>query len=980
MRVSLTTKKYYKMRSTLRLVLFVLLMFFGHGANAQWLKMIESSDNLYKDAKREIDLKHYQKAINLCNKAKDISPDNLDIHLLLGRAFALDGKLDSARIELNYVIEKNPKYRDAYVYLVNLEAVACNYLQALEYADMGLKYFPNDRDLLLKKLDIYLKEGDWMEANKLADYLYERFSTDAYIRSVYLDFKLSLARQYSHRGYIEIAKRAYESVLEQDPMNKEALQAIYGLDVRSGNYESSLAYTNRALQATPNSYEFLMKKIAILDAMSRYVEAIEVVEKLGKLYPNNSDVRKLNIYIRMEAGRFFMNTDPYLQFEAVLDKDPNNMDALNYVINLAYSRGLLVDALTWINIGLKHNPSDRELLKKKMGVLESMKNYGPASVIAERLYKEDPTQAAKDNFIEMKLLSAKMYMNDLEFDTAAKALRVVLFYDHGNMTAINYLVSCYMQEKRYDDALRAIDDALDARPDDEQLLFKKASILEASQHYNEAAAISGRLLDQHPENRQYLVSLVEQSLAAGRQSMQYDDYYNTIKVLKNVLDKQPDNIDALNYMINIQTALKQYNAALLYVDQALTYYPESTDFLFKKSIVYAEAKKFQPAYAISGALYTNYPYNVRFKNAYIDQLVGSGKQFLDKNNTDSALIEFNKALEVSPTDTLPLFYTINLLNQTKKYDSALVLIDRGRSYYPTNPYFLAKRAVILESQKKWLEAWHSEDTLLKMNPFDPKVIDYDQYLYSHTLKNEIGFFYLHALLEDSSGKRQASGIATAQYTRKWDGGSITGRINYAGRFNGTGYQFEAEANINHGKKWYSYLVAAYSPNYTIFPDWRLGYSLFHSFNHGYTGEIGIRYLLVENYNNASYVSPVFSLSKEVNDFYLSLRGSPIFANYTTISAKRYFSLTFTSRYYLRENRTEFFLVSAGYGTSPDDISRDFSLLRLNAYNTVSVGAGYQRQVFYRTTLLINATWYNLQAATNYFQNEYDIYVGILRNF
>ena len=394
------------MKSTPRLVILAILVLLSLGTNAQWLKMIESSDNLYKDAKREIDLKHYQKAINLCNKAKDISPHNLDIHLLLGRAFSLAGKIDSARYELNFVIEKNPKYRDAYIYLINLEAIACNYLQALEYADQGLKYFPNDRDILLKKLDIYRKEGDWMEANKMADYLYEHFSTDAYIRSVFLDFKLDLARQYSHRGYIEIAKRAYESVLEQDPMNKEALQAIYALDVRSGNYESSLEYVNRALTATPNSYEFLMKKVAILDAMSRYLEAIEVVEKLSKLYKGNPEVHKLNIYIRMEAGRFFLNSDPYTQFQAVLEKDPGNTEALNYCINIAFSRGLLSEALRWVNYGLKNSPNDRELLKKKLGILEQEKNYGQAAIIAERLYKENRSQLVKDEFIELKLQSA----------------------------------------------------------------------------------------------------------------------------------------------------------------------------------------------------------------------------------------------------------------------------------------------------------------------------------------------------------------------------------------------------------------------------------------------------------------------------------------------------------------------------------------------------------------------------------------------
>ncbi len=968
------------MRSTTRLVILAILIFLSLGANAQWLKMIESSDNLYKDAKREIDLKHYQKAINLCNKAKDISPHNLDIHLLLGRAFSLAGKIDSARQELNYVIEKNPKYRDGYIYLINLESQACNYLQALEYADLGLKYFPIDRDILLKKLDIYLKEGDWMEANKMADFMYERFSTDAYIRSVYLDFKLSLARQYSRRGYIEIAKRAYEAVLEQDPMNKEALQSVFALDVRSGNYESSLDYVNRALQATPNSYEFLKKKVSILDEMSRYVEAIEVVEKLAKLYKNDPEIRKLNIYIRMEAGRYFLNTDPYTQFQAVLDRDPGNTEALNYVINIAYSRGLLPEALRFVNLGLKSSPNDRELLKKKLGILESLRNYGQAATIAEKLYKDNRSEALKENFIELKLQSAKLFMNDMAYDSAAKALKVVLYYDHNNVTALNYLINSYLAEKRHDDALQVIEQALEHNPDDEQLLFKKAGILETSQRYEDAAAISGRLLQKHHDNRQYLVSLVEQSLAAGRQSMQYDDYYNTLKVLKEVLDNQPDNIDALNYMINIQMALKQYPAALQFVDQALKYYPESTDFLFKKSVVYAEAKNYQSAYAISGQLYANFPYNVRFKTAYVDQLVGSGRQYLESNNTDSALMEFRKALAEAPADTIPLYYTINLLNQTNQYDSALTLIDHGRFFYPSNPYFLTKRALILENQKKWYDAWLSEDTLLKMNPFDLKVSDYAQYLYSHTLKNEIGLFYLHSMLTDSTGKRNVTSIGTAQYTRKWDGGSLTGRVNYAGRFNGTGYEFEAEANINHGKKWYSYGLIGYSPDPNEFPDLRLGYSLFHSFQHGYTGELGIRYMYISIFNSATYISPVIGVAKELNDFYLSLRGSPIFVNYTGAPDAKYLAVTFNSRYYLRENRTEFFSVLIGYGNAPDDIVRDFSATRLKAYNTVTVGAGYQRQLFYRTTVIVNAAWSNLQAAQNYFLNQYDISVGLLRRF
>ena len=961
-----------------RLVLLVLLVFFCYKSGAQWLKKSESSDDLYKEAKREIELKHYQRAINLCNKAVDISPRNLDIYLLLGRSYALAGKVDSARLELNYVIQKNPKYKDAYIYLVNIEVVACNYGQALEYADMGLKQFPNDRDLLLKKLDIYNKEGDWLESNKLAEYLFDRYSSDAQIRSVYLDYKLTLARQYAHRGYIEISKRAYESVLEQDPLNKEALQAVFALDNRSGNYESSLAYTNRALQSTPNSYEFLMKKISILDEMSRYVEAIAVVEKLMKLYPSNSEVQKLNIYLRMEAGRYYMNTDPYLLFQSVLEKEPANRDALNYVINIAYSRGLLNDALIWENVALKHYPNDRELLIKKMGTLESLKSYGKASAIAEIIYKNNPSPANKENFIELRTLSAKEYINDQEYDSSIEALKTVLFYDHSNIMAVNYLINAYSAQKRYDEALHMIDEALTYYPGDERLLYKKAGILEAYQKYADAALISKQLLQRYPDSKQYLVSFVEQSLEAGKESMQYDDYYGTIKILEDVLEKQPDNMDALNYIINLEDASKQFDSAIYYSDQALRYFPDNRDFLLKKSSVYADARQYQAAYAISGALHSNYPYNLRYKNAYVEQLIGSGRLYLANDNPDSALTEFYKALDVAPNDTNTLYYTINVLVTQQDDDTALVLIQRGRTLYPDNPFFLQRRATIYENQKRWHEAYLTADTLARLTPNNVKNQDYSHYLYSRGMRNEIGLFYLHSTYIDSDNVKRINSIATIQYSRKWRRGVITARINYAGRVTGTGYQFEAETYYNHTPKWYSFGVAAYSPDGAIFPTYRLGYSLFHSFNRGWDGELGVRYLKADS---GTIYSLVGSVSKEINDFYFNLRGYYIdLIRPDSATGKFYYSVILTSRYYLN-NRNDYFTTIMGYGTAPDDFSQNYEIAQVLAFKTVSVGAGYTHVIQYRTTLGLFCSWYNRKIdAPNNFQNQYDIYLSLLRRF
>jgi len=974
-----------------KLLLPLLLVLLCTHANAQWLKKLESSDNLYKDAKREIDLKHYQNAINMCTKALEISPHNYDIHLLLGRAYSLSGKVDSARIELNKVIEKNPRYRDAYIYLVNMEAVACNYVQALEYADQGLKYFPNDRDLLLKKLDVYNKEGDWIESNKLAEYLFDRYSSDPFIRSVYLEYKLTLARQYAHRGFIEIAKRAYESVLEQDPLNKEALAAVYNLDVRAGNYSSSLAFVNRAIQSNPNSREFLMKKVSILDAEAKYVDAIEVIEKLLKLYPNDPEIRKLNTYMRMQAGHYYMNTDPYLQFQAVLDKEPGNRDALNYVINIASSRGLNDEALSWCNFGLKKYPGDREITNKKLGILSSMKNYGAAANIAEAQYKSSPSADNKANFVELRTLAGRSFIADQDYDSAIVALKSVLFYDHGNQQAANYLTTAYTQQKRYDEAIRVIDDQLTYYPGDEGLLYKKAGILESYQHYAEAAQISKDLLQKYPDKRHYLLSFVEQSLAAGRQSLAYDDYSSTTVILKEVLEKQPDNLDALNYLINIETAFKQYDTAIVYADQALHYYPDSKDLLFKKASVYADAHRYRDAYAISSVLHNEYPYNIRFRDAYVDQLLGSGKMYMADNQPDSAVNEYYRALEVSPGDTTSLYYAINILNDQKKYDTALVLINKGRAMYPDKPYFLLKRAVVYENTQKWEDAWLAADTLTKIANLDPKYMDYANFLYSRRLKNEWSASFLRSYITDSANATTVptiNNLASIGYKRNIKRGSIGGVVTYAGRNTTTGFMFEANAYYNHTPKWFSNGYISYSPSDSVFPRFRLGYSINHTFKHDWGGELGIRYL---NTYNSSTISPTASVTKEIREFYLNLRGYYIIANTkdsdqvkkeaNVSKTNNYYSVVLTTRCYLSTiSRTEYFSAIMGYGTAPDDNSRNYALRQYLQYPTISVAAGYSKQFKYRTTATLFASWYNTRIAEQNHINQFDIFLQLARKF
>lgn len=79
-------------------------------------------DKLLKQALHETNItNNYPKAIALAKRGLEISPNYTDIRLLLGRLYKLTDQPDSAKMEFNKVLAKEPANKDAISYLKNLE-------------------------------------------------------------------------------------------------------------------------------------------------------------------------------------------------------------------------------------------------------------------------------------------------------------------------------------------------------------------------------------------------------------------------------------------------------------------------------------------------------------------------------------------------------------------------------------------------------------------------------------------------------------------------------------------------------------------------------------------------------------------------------------------------------------------------------------------------------------------------------------------
>ncbi|MEO8235905.1 MAG: YaiO family outer membrane beta-barrel protein [Flavobacterium sp.] len=133
--------------------------------------------------------KNYTKAINLARLGIKNAPNYLDFHLALGRTYMLTKQADSSRYFLKYVINKNTKYKEAFIYLTKLEIEQNNSLEAIITVDNAIKIYPDDKDLEILKLQVIYSENNDEKAIEYLELLVAKYPDDTKLKQQLVELK-----------------------------------------------------------------------------------------------------------------------------------------------------------------------------------------------------------------------------------------------------------------------------------------------------------------------------------------------------------------------------------------------------------------------------------------------------------------------------------------------------------------------------------------------------------------------------------------------------------------------------------------------------------------------------------------------------------------------------------------------------------------------------------------------------------------------
>lgn len=228
--------------------------------------------NAWQAAKREID------------EGLETFSSDPQLRYLNGRYYYMARQLDKARYNLTRALQEDDQHFHARRLLVDVEDDLHHYSSAICYINELLEFQPYDRDLWRRKIGLYRKIGNDVEADAALQRLARIYPNDSIVQNE--------VRKHNRENWGNILKRSslaesadnLEQWLDLDPMNLSYYEELASVYERMGEYERALGVANRGLKYFPREPSLMRKVVGIMTNLGLYTQALNFVKEIGRAH------------------------------------------------------------------------------------------------------------------------------------------------------------------------------------------------------------------------------------------------------------------------------------------------------------------------------------------------------------------------------------------------------------------------------------------------------------------------------------------------------------------------------------------------------------------------------------------------------------------------------------------------------------------------------------------------------------------------
>lgn len=455
------------------------------------------------------------------------------------REKAQEGNVDEAIRIYKDIINKQPNEVENYFYLINVYTQTGDLYNALIYTDRGLKTFPNNRDLILKKAGILAEQEKYSE---LLPFLLQEGMTDQY------NYYLLQAAQAAKNQESAVL---YNKILSRNPGNSEAFSHVFNDALSKHQYQEALSILNRYRQSSGNNKEVAVRELEVYQRMGNTSRADALILELFKQFPEDSDIRQAYVEIKMKEAKDKMRAN---QHERAIE-DWNEVikygekDVRFLAENSMYNAYLHLDkynkANSLLNQLIDQQPENIDLYLKRASIYYKQKQYNQALSSYERaiqLAEPRNTDQHLSGYADMMAKIIKSLNEEYKYDVSYRLVKRWLNQDPTNNLALHYGFNLAHLTGDHQAKIEYAERGHNLYPENAYFTIKIAELMsENPDEYNHVFQILNRELNKHPYNEDLIDALTSLTSKYGRDLIKHKKSQKAITKIDTALYYAPDN-------------------------------------------------------------------------------------------------------------------------------------------------------------------------------------------------------------------------------------------------------------------------------------------------------------------------------------------------------------------------------------------------------------------------------------------------------
>ena len=616
-----------------------------------------------------------------------------DRHLQRANRYFNTDKYDSAEVEYINVLRNDQKNAEAYSRLGILYFEEGRQQTAAPFLFRGSQLATNNPETHLKLGFIYLSMGKSKEARAEAIFVLARKPQDK-------EAPLLLAGAAVSKTEITDARQQLQKLSSSG--NKAAVAVALGM----------LAFQERDFKAAEAAFQQAQKLDPKFGAAYQASGALHWAQYNLKAaesdFKTAADLSPLRSPRRLQYAKFEMQTGKAAAAINILDdmvkKTPDYVPAWIVRAEIALTEKKFAESAASLNKALARDAEsfDALLLSGKLDL--ACGETAKAITGLERLAKIYP-QASR-----VYLQLAKAYLVNGEQTKGVNSLNKAVSLDANFAEAILLLAQIGIKNGEIDSVIASLKQLTASQPQllSAQLLL--ADAYRAQGNFAEALAIYQRLGKLFPQNPQI-------PLLAGSTFLQQKLQTEARKEFIRVLELAPDSLAALEQLVNLDLAEKQYALAMQRVENALGKNPNQAEVRLLQAKVFAVQRDMKQAEA---ALLKVIELQPESQSAYL--LLA--QLYLDSKQNQKAVADLNTAIEKNPKNVSAMMLLGMIRNDEKDYKAAAAAYEKLLEMNPTFSPALNNLAYIYSEYLGQLDrAYELAQRARSLLPDDPSTAD-----------------------------------------------------------------------------------------------------------------------------------------------------------------------------------------------------------------------------------------------------------------